>query len=352
MRRKGSTLRAACLPAIAAALALLACGEGDEKAAGLSGGRAESPARFAKNFERLTGVPLKPVAGDLSGTRLQVAGEVDRFVRYGVYSLVWTADDGKRERLLGKGPADGDGIRWKGTGNSYTATKPFGPRLVLRWVGRSSKQVNAQFERLSRVITAAVEGKSSSLPEGERPCRARGLDPLRGSSGECSVEGIPVTFVDAGETLSTPAVEAEVLGMETTDELRFPGLAPITPKGRFVIVAYRLTNKSRDPMRFLHPQMQLGRKLLPENPDTAFLLPRSRSLPLPPGATIEARAAFDVPETEDAGTGALVVPAEREGRNEPTVDLAQGWIRLAKAASKLPKAPKGGDAPAAPTTKG
>lgn len=342
-RRTASKLRGARLPAaILLALSLAACGGGgDEKAAGLSDAPAESPARFAKNFERLTGVSLTPVTGDIFGTRLQVAGEPDRFVRYGVYSLVWTADDRKRERLLGKAPVEEDGVRWKRTGTSYTATKPFGSRLVLRWVGRSSKRLTPQFERLSRVLDAAVAGSSSDLPAGERPCRAAGLDPLQGSTGECSVEGVPVTFVGADETLSTPAVEASVLGVETTDELRFRGLAPITARGRFAIVGYRVENTSSRPMRFLQPKLRLGRRLLPENPDTAFLLPRSRGLPLPPGAVIEARAAFDLPESEDARDGALVLPAEREGASEPSIDLAQGWIRLDDAPSRLPKAPKG-----------
>ncbi len=341
VRRREWKLRGACLPAILTALALAACGGGgDEKAAGLSDAPSETPARFAKNFQELTGVALRPIPGDLFGTRLQVVGQANRFVRYGVYSLVWTKNDAKRERLLGKGPADGDGIHWKAAGTSFTASKAFGSRLVLRWVGRSSKHVTPQFERLSRVLDASVAGKSSSLPAGERPCRASGLDPLHGSAGECSVDGIPVTFVDAGKTLSTPAVEAEVLGMETTDVLRFPGLAPITPKGQFVIVAYRVKNKSAYPLRFLHPEMRLGSGSLPENPDTAFLLPRSRSLPLPPGATVEARAAFDVIGSQDAREGAFVLPAEREGKNEPTIDLAQGWIRLEKAADRLPKPPK------------
>lgn len=333
---------------IVPALALAACGGGgDEKAAGLSDAPSDSPARFAKNFEKLTGVALKPIPGDLFGTRLPVAGEANRFARYGVYSLVWTANDAKKERLLGKGPAEGDGIHWKASGASFTASKAFGPRLVLRWVGRNSKHVTPQFERLSRVLDAAVEGRSSSLPAGERPCRASGLDPLHGSTGQCSVDGIPVTFVNAGGTLSTPVIEANVLGMETTGVLRFSGLTPIRPKGQFVIVAYRVKNKSPYPLRFLHPELRLGSRSLAENPDTAFLLPRSRSLPLPPGATVEARAAFDVPKSEDARQGAFVLPAERDGRSEPSVDLAQGWIRLEKAASRLPKPPKSKDTPAA-----
>ncbi len=332
----------AWLSLIATALALGGCGGGQqEEKAGLSGGTAESPARFAKHFESLTGVSLKRVPGDLFGTRLEVSGEPDRFARFGVYSLIWTADDRKRERLLGRGPAGDRGIHWKRAGTSYAGAKPFGSRLVLRWVGRSSKRITPQFERLERVVEAAVEGKSSSLPEEERPCAASGLDPLRGSTGACALKGIPVTFTNADDTLSTPALESRVLGMDTTDELRFPGLVPIRPAGRFTLIAYRVTNKSPHPMRFLHPQVRVGDKLVAENPDTAFLLPRSRSLPLPPGASVEARAAFDLPERVDLREGALVLPAQRDGPAEPTIDLAQGWIRLDGVPSRLPPAPRG-----------
>ena len=334
----------ALLTAIACSLALSACGGGDEKAAGLSGSRPESPKRFSQNFERLTGVSVRPMPGELFGTRLQVAGEPDRYVRYGVYSFVWTTDEKKKERLIGKGDADEDGIHWQRTGSSYTAVKPYGPNLVLRWVGRMEKKVNPQFERLERVVEAAIEGDSSSLPEGERPCRAVGLDPLEGKTGECSLAGIPTKFADAGDTLSTSVVDVRVLGMESVDELRFKGLVPIRASGRFVIVQYKVSNTSPHPIRFLHPQIRIGSKLVPQHEDTAFLLPRSRDLPLPPGEEYEARAAFDLSSSQDAREGAFVLPAEREGREEPNGDLAQGWIRLRDAEDKLPKPPKGGDA--------
>ena len=326
---------------IAGVLAPAGCGGGqqDEKA-GLSGGEAESPARFAKHFESLTGVTLKRVPGDLYGTRLQASGE-DRFTRFGVYSLLWTADDRKRKRMLGRGSADSRGIFWRRAGTSYAGLKPFGSRLVLKWVGRRSKRITPQFERLERVVEAAVEGKSSSLPEEERPCAASGLDPFEGSTGACALKGIPVTFTNADKTLKTPAVEAQVLGTDTAGELRFRGLAPITPSGQFTLIAYRVTNKSAHPIRLLHPQVRIGDKLVPENPEAAFLLPRSRSLPLPPGATVEARAAFDLPASVDPAEGALVLPAQRDGRAEPTIELAQGWIRLDGAPARLPPAPRG-----------
>lgn len=339
-----TTPRGTLLAALACTLALPACGGGDEKAAGLSGSRPKSPNRFSQNFERLTGVAVRPMPGELFGTRLQVSGEPDRYVRYGVYSFVWTTDEKKKERLIGKGPADDAGIHWQRTGASYTAVKPYGPNLVLRWVGRRERKVTPQFERLSRVVQAAVEGDSSSLPDGERPCRAVGLDPLKGKTGQCSLAGIPTVFANAGDTLSTPAMDVEVLGMETADELRFKGLVPIKPSGRFVIIQYKVRNESDYPIRFLHPQIRLGSELVPQNEDTAFLLPRSRDLPLPPGEEVELRAAFDLSAGQDAREGALVLPAEREGRDEPTNDLAQGWIRLRDAEDKLPKPPKGGDA--------
>lgn len=335
-------------------MALAGCGGGGDggvaglgQGGGSAGPPAASPKQFAAHFERLTGVSLKPVPGDLFGTRFEEVGEADRFARFGVYSLLWTRDDRKRKALLGRTSPDDRGIHWKRTGTSFTASKPFGERLVLRWVGRSAKKTTPQFDRLERVVEAAIDGGSSSLPEPERPCGDSKLDPLRGSTGACSVGGIPVTFVNADESLSAGAIKARVIGTGTKEEMRFPGLAPIVAKGRFQIVAYRLSNTSPHPIRFLHPSLRIAGRTLAENPDTAFLLPRSRSLPLPPGSTIDAQAAFDIDESLDPQDGALVLPAEREGRDDPSADLAQGWIRLEGAPARLPAGKGAGKAPSA-----
>ena len=298
-----------------------------------------------KQFQRVTGVRLKPVAGDLFGTRLEVPAKPSRFERFGAYSLLWTRDDRKRELFLGRGEPDEDGIYWKRVGSSYSASKPFGERLVLRWVGRPARETTDQWDRLERAVKAALEGSLGPLDPSERPCRERGLDPLRGRTGACALNGLPVTFVEADDDLSTSAFEARVLGFGYADELRNPGVAPLRPKGRFLIVAYRVKNESDAPVGFIQPSLRIGSRTVPESPDAAAMLPRSRALPLPPGETVELRAGFDVDEDTDPREAAFVLPAERDGKREPSTLLSQGWIRMAKASPRLPRAPGAGRRP-------
>lgn len=314
-------------------------GELGGEGGGSAAGSADSPRPFVKNFERVTGVRLKPVRGDLLGIRLQVPSAPNRFIRFGAYQLVWTKNESKRKLLLGRGEADDDGIYWTRVGPSYSASKPFGDHLVLRWVGRRQKRTTRQWDRVERAVEAAFEGELDPLPQKERPCRDEGLDPLRGDTGACSLKGIPVTFVEADDELSAPALEAKVLGFGFAEEIRNPGVAPLRPKGRFLIVAYRVTNKSGGPISFLQPALRIGAREIPESPDAAAMLPRSRATPLPPGATLEARAAFDLDETADPRKAAFVLPTEREGRNDPTPLLAEGWIRLGEATPRLPPPP-------------
>jgi hypothetical protein len=350
--RKGLRSRAPWVLITLAAVALAGCGgddEADKRFAAGSAGSADSPRPFVKRFERLTGVRLKLVTGDLLGIRLDVPAKPNRFVRFGAYQLVWTKDERQRKLFLGNGEPDDDGIYWRRVGASYSASKPFGDRLMLRWVGRRKKETTPQWERLERAVQAAFEGSLGPLPSEERPCRDEGLDPLRGRTGSCSVKGLPVTFVEADDELSGGALEARVLGFGYAEKITNPGVAPLRPRGRFLLVAYRVTNRSEAPINFLHPQLRMGGRSVAESPDAAAMLPRSRALPLPPDATLEARAAFDVDESADPRQAAFVLPIEREGRNDPSPLLAEGWIRLAEASPRLPRAPgaRGARKPAA-----
>ena len=343
MSCKGARSRAPRALITLAAVAVAACDVGDDGAekrfAGGSTGSADSPRPFVKRFERLTGVRLKIATGDLLGARLEVPAKPNRFVRFGAYQLVWTKDERKRKLLLGKGEPEDDGIYWTRVGTSYSASKPFGDKLVLRWVGRRAKETTPQWERLERAVEAAFEGTLEPLPSEERPCRDE-LDPLEGSTGECSVRGLPVTSVEADDELSGSALEAKVLGFGYAERITNPGVAPLRPRGRFLIVAYRVTNESEAPIGFLQPKLRIGRRTVAESPDAAAMLPRSRQLPLPPGAEVEARAAFDIDESVDPRQAAFVLPTERDGRNDPSPLLAEGWIRLKEASPRLPPVPR------------
>ena len=295
---------------------------------------------FIEEFRRITGVQLKPVSGDLFGTRLEVPARPNRFIRFGAYSLTWTKNEDKRDLFIGGGDPDDDGIVWRRTGSTYSANKTFGPKLVLRWVGRKAKRTNEQWDRLERAVSAAFEKKPGDLPEEERPCPDANLNPLKGDTGKCSLSGIPITFANANDTLRTPTFDVRIRGVDTADKLRFSGLAPLVPKGQFMIVAYEVRNASNRPIRFVQPQLRLDGRLLAQSPEAAGLLPHSGRIPLAPGAKFQGQAAFDVPTGSGGTGGAFVLPAGQEGEADPSLELAQGWVRMAGAHRGLPRAAK------------
>lgn len=316
-------------------LVLLAAGcGGEDKEDGERRGDASpatTPREFAERFAGLTGVRLSPVRDDFVGIRLEVPSEPNRLARFGTYSLTWTADDSLRDELLGAGVRPTPkGIYWERLdGRSWSAKKPFGPRLVLEAPGAPERRVTPELERLERAVRAAYLGRPESLPPSERPCGELGLDPLSGGTGSCAVQGLPVTFVAAGERLDLPTLLAEVRGVETRERIGLRGLPPERAKGTFVIVSYRVRAKSL--IRSLTPRLRLGGRTIDEAPASVFF-PRSRLFPLPPDAVYRSRVAFDVAPALAARAereGALVLPAELDDLGDPSADLAQGWIRLA-----------------------
>lgn len=338
----------ACCVAVLAVLA--GCAGGEERPPPKAPEPAASAEQFTERFAKLTGVHLEPVPGDAFGTRLDVPEEPDRFVRFGVYSLVWTRERSDREVLLGDRKPDRRGIHWQGDGEGWSANKPFGPHLVLQWTGGSKRVTAPEWDRLERAVRAAYLGDSSLLPAPERPCADARLDPLRGRPGSCSVDGMPVTFTDADQPLATEALSARVLGVETADEIGEGTLAPTEASGRYVIVGYRVRNESSRPFRFLETQLRIGGRSVREDAGAGVLLPSSRRFPLPPGETIEARAAFDVePSLAERARreGAFILPGALDD-GDPSPDLTQGWIRLAQAPPRLGEPPRPPLPPGAP----
>ncbi len=323
--------------------------------AGCGGGEDEEPAatpeEFAERFEPITGLRLKLVPGDTFGTRLDRPEQPYRFPRFGTFSLVWSGDDRLRETLLGRGvEPDSEGIYWERVGDGWSAGKAFGPRLVMRWTGEETKRTTPKWDRLERAVRAAYLGQTDVLPPAEQPCEERGLDPLRGELGECSVEGMPVTFAEAVEPLRTPALEARVLGVETSDAISEETGVPERAEGRFVEVAYRVRNTGNRPIGFLRLALRLGGRSYEPAVGAGVFVPRSREFPIPPGESFETSVAFDVdPDLAERAreNGALVVPAAIE-LGEPSPDLAQGWIRLAGAPARLPEPPEPEPIPGAP----
>lgn len=304
---------------------------------------ASSPQQFADRFAPISGQRLKPV-DDTFGTIFEEPEEPSRSVRYGGYSLTWTQDDRIRETVLGRGvKPDADGIYWSRVGDGWSASKPFGPRLVLDWVGPETKRTTPEFDRIERAVRAAYLGDTGVLEPAERPCADGDLDPLRGKEGECSVEGIPVSFADARKPLTTEVVEVEVLGVDTTDEVGEEPVTPARAEGRFVQVAYRLRNRSDRPITSLTMLARLDGETVSEAAGPGVLLPRSRSFPIPPGAELETSVVFDVdPEVAEQARaeGALVFATGFDDAGSLSPDLTQGWIRLAKAPTRLPEPPE------------
>lgn len=313
---------------------------------------ARSPEQFAERFEALTAVALKPVADDLYGTLFEEPEAPDRFLRFGTYTLVWSDDPDTRELFLGAEATEPEqgGIYWERVGDGYTASKPIGPRVLLQWVGGDTKETTASWDRIERAARAAYLGDDEALPAAERPCSNRNLTPLRGEPGECSVDGIPVTFGDGAAPLATPALEARALGVETAEEIGGETTIPIQPEqDAFVIVAYRVRNSGSEPIDFLRPQLRLGGRTIDEGARAEALLPESRAFPVEPGGTVEAQVAFDVDgdlAERARARGALVLPAARDEEGTPSTEIAQGWIRLSGVSDTLPETPQ--DPSAAP----
>jgi len=344
---------------LTAALAVLAgaagCG-GDDGGATTGAATAPQPAprpaatpqQFADRFARLTGVRLQVMAGDTFGTRFDTPREPDRYARYGIYSLTWTRDDHTRSVLLGGSAADPRGIHWERVDDDWSLAESIGPRLVLEAPGDRTRVPPRRFERVERAVRAAYTGRTDVLPPAERPCRDQRLDPLRGRPGSCAVGGMPVTFVDGDATLRTPAVEATVRGVTTAASVGRGSPSPAA-SGRYVVVAYRVRNPGPRPLPYLRVALRLGGRTIEEDPGAGVLLPRSGRFPLAPGASMDLQAAFEVEPALAARArreGALVLPGALDDRlHTPAPDLAQGWIRLARAPAKLPPSPRPAPAP-------
>ena len=327
-----------------------ACGSGAEKSEP-EAKPATSPQQFADRFEPITGQRLE-LAEDTFGTRFEEPDLPDRFVRFGGYSLTWTADDRIRETVLGRGvKPDADGLYWTKASDTWSAAKPFGPRLVLEWIGEKTKRTTPEWGRIERAVRAAYLGDTSTLESAERPCSDRGLDPLRGRAGECSVEGIPVTFADSDKPLVTPALEVEVLGVDTTDKVGKGTGVPARAKGRFVQVAYRVRNVSDKPITSLQMAARLDGETVREEAGAGVLLPQSRSFPIPPGDDFETSTVFDVDPAvaeQARAKGAFVFASNLDDSGRLSPDFTQGWIRLAKAPARLPEPPEPKLPPGAP----
>lgn len=317
-------------------------GESDDRGAS-SREPAVTPKQFAERFALITGVRLELVPGDPFFTRPDLTNQPDRHGRFGTFSVAWSGDGRIRENLLGRGAKPGaDGIHWTRVGDRWSAAKAFGPRLIVQWSGEKTKKTTPKWDRLERAVRAAHLGRVDVLPAAEQPCSERGLDPLSGDAGECGVEGIPVTFADARGPLDTPALEARVLGVQTSDTIGEELDLPERAKGRFVEVAYRLRNPGDRPIRFLRLALRLGGRTYDPVPGASVLVPKSREFPIDPGESFQTIAVFDVAaDLADRAReeGALVVPAATDELGDPAPDLAQGWIRLALAPDRLPKPP-------------
>jgi hypothetical protein len=323
---------------MAAVLLVAGCGGGDasQTKPAPKPKVAASAEEFAARFERLTGMQLR-AADDTFGTRLDEPDDDHLGYRISGFSYVWTGDDASRDVLLRGSPGPGD-TRWDKLGDGWSIAKSYGPRLVVSWVGAESRSSSPEWERIDRLTQAAYTGDESALEPEERPCPRL---PLSGDGGPCSVDGIPVTAVDGRDELVTGAVEASVTGMSASREIGVDGsaLPPKQASGTWVVVAYRLRNAGTKPIQYLRTALRIGDETFPEDAGASVYLPRTRPMPLAPGAEVEAEAAFDVPASLAARAhreGALILPAERDELGDPNIDFAQGWVRLATVPDSLP----------------
>jgi hypothetical protein len=198
-------------------------------------------------------------------------------------------------------------------------------------------------------VRAAYSGRPELLPAAERSCALQHLSPLRGATGACAVDGVPTTFVAAPAPLRTPVVQARVTGMELTDAIGAGSITPerAAPGHRYVVVAYRLHNPTRERLIPTDASLRVA--------DETFEIDRSATVDagsyggdVAPGADDDRVAVFEVPDAVAGRArtdGALVLPTGLRTHGLLDDHGAQGWIRLAKAPSTLPK-PASPSAPA------
>ena len=350
-----STRRAA-LAALLAALALLlpACEKGKptDKLEG------PSAAKIADNWSKVTGETLVRETDLRDFAMLQLPEGGDRYETYGIFSISVAKTRRGRTILLQdpateKIPKREGGVRWQAArdGKSWAALKTYGENIVVRWQAGEQRELTPAFRRLDQTVKAVIEGDPGELPAAERPCERAGIDPETGTKeGECRLDDVALTIVNAGSRLEPPELAAELKAVQTS-----PAIPPASEygeaeraKGRFVVATYELENRGRQPIESLRLELGSGGRTYAEATSTDYNLERAAGerdpFPLQPGDKVTLSTAFDVPApaaTAAAARGVLVFPAGRyeEGSGSLTEEVAQGRIRLEGAPSSDPAAP-------------
>lgn len=131
-------------------------------------------------------------------------------------------------------------------------------------------------------------------------CRRRGISAQSGQGSCVQPDGTELTAVGAGGSIRLEGLVLRYRGVEVLSRIG-DARAPLQPKGVWVRVKLRLTNRLDGTVQFRNDQiaLSLGRNLvLGPNSFAADADPRSleqRAVSLPAGRTVDGAVTFDVP---------------------------------------------------------
>jgi Domain of unknown function (DUF4352) len=359
--------RVAASLVLTASLALAACGGGGD--ASTTKQQTPTPQAFAHRFttqqvsdtfQALTGnaLEVESSAGAsfdvMDRSRSGDLGDDSAFTeRYGTFN-VYVLKDRVGEAVYKRGTdgkpirPDADGLYWRGTAGSWTASKPY-DNVVLAWI-TDDRRVDERFRRLDAVMRQVgkpVQEAQAALPPEQRSCASRGISATGGPEGSCREGTRTVQYVDRGSALKLPPATLRVLGTDTTRAYVSPsGYSRQVAKGRYVQVTTRVENTGDEAISSLY-----GVKLTVDGKDftldgvTTNLASGLQTFPIQPEDSSRVKLVFDVPlRVVDRALrrGELTVGTEEGRFTDPDYAAQVGHVRFGGHAKS-----SGGDVPGA-----
>jgi hypothetical protein len=318
-------------------------------ACGSNGGNRFTAQEVAARFAQLTGdrLVVDPAAATHGGaTVLSLSqGQADATIqqnRYGTFSIYVLDNDQERSlyTLDPRGSAvrrdPRSGIYWQQLSDSppsWQASKPY-RNVVLQWQAGDTRRTDARWNRLDAALTSLGHPASQvRLAPEDTPCAHRSIDPERGPTGTCKLGAQTLTVVNRGQRLTlagytVTGVRASIARVLTSRALHSRARA----RGRFVEIAFRVTNHGTDELGDITPTLVVGKRRYNVDQRHQFFVQGDNPFPIQSGERATVRVVYDVPPTiarQVRSIGGLVVIGDSTSA-AATIDGAStiGRVRL------------------------